>query len=132
MSDDVTGIDTTLAEYVAAVNAGDVKAYGTTLAHDAVFMPPDSPKLTGKEDILAWVKRDFFDPYHVRFQMKFDDVQVVGSQALAPGAFTLGLTPRAGGATMSRAGKCMNVFRKQADGSWKLAHAIFNFDKALA
>ena len=36
------------AEYVAAVNAGDVNAYGGTLTQDVVFMPPDSPKLTGK------------------------------------------------------------------------------------
>jgi hypothetical protein len=32
---------------------------------------------------------------------------------------------------MRTTGKFMNVFRKQADSSWKYAQAIFNFDKPL-
>ena len=78
------------------------------------------------------MKRDFFDPYDIRFQAKFDDVQVLGSQAVAPGSFSLDLKPKAGGEQVQRTGKFMNVLRKQADGSWKYAQAIFNFDRPLA
>ncbi|HUE84726.1 MAG TPA: DUF4440 domain-containing protein [Vicinamibacterales bacterium] len=132
MSTDVGGINATLREYVAAVNAGDAEAYGITLTDDVVFMPPDSPKLIGREAVVTWVTRDFFGPFTIQFRATFDDVHVWGSQALASGAFSLDLTPKAGGTPLRTTGKFMNVFRKQADGSWKYAQAIFNFDKPLA
>jgi uncharacterized protein (TIGR02246 family) len=132
MSSDVAQINATVDRYVAAVNAGDVKAYGSALTQDVVFMPPDASKLTGREAVQAWAKKEFFDPYELRFHTKFDDLRVVGSQAFAPGSFTLDLTPKAGGEQIRRTGKFMNVFRKEADGSWKYALAIFNFDQPLA
>jgi hypothetical protein len=39
----------------------------------------------------------FFDPFTIRFQAAFDEVQVFGSQAFAPRSFSLDLTPMAGG-----------------------------------
>ena len=131
MSSDVDGINATLERYIAAVNAGDVDTYGGTMTKNVVFMPPDAPKLIGREAVQAWAKKEFFDPYRIRFQVKVDDVQVFGSWAFAPASFALDLTPKAGGEQVRRAGKSMNVFQRQADGSWKYAQAIFNFDTPL-
>jgi len=131
MSTDVAGINATLGQYVEAVNAADPAAYGKTLTDDVVFMPPDSPRLTGREAVVAWAKRDFFDRFKIKFQAAFDEVQVFDSQAFAPGSFSLDLTPKAGGKQILMTGKFMNVFRKQADRSWKYSQAIFNFDKPL-
>lgn len=131
MSTDVAGINATLSEYVAAVNAADGAAYGRTLTDDVLFMPPDSPKLIGREAVVEWARRDFFDKFEIQFQAAFDDVLVWDSRALASGAFSLDLTPKAGGAQIRTTGKFMNVFRKQGDGSWKYAQVIFNFDKPL-
>jgi uncharacterized protein (TIGR02246 family) len=131
MSTDVAGINATLDQYVAAVNAADAEAYGKTLTDDVVFMPPDSPRLSGRQAVVAWVKRDFFEPFTIRFQAAFDEVQVFGSQAFAPGSFSLDLTPKVGGKQIQTTGKFMNVFRKQADSSWKYEKAIFNFDRPL-
>lgn len=131
MSSDLDGINAVRGQYVDAVNAGNLEAYGATLADDVVFMPPDSPVVSGKAAVVAWVKRDFIDPFKIQFQAKFNEVHVFGSLAFASGSFTLDLTPKSGGKQIQTTGKFMNVFRKQSDGSWKYAQAIFNFDKPM-
>ncbi len=132
MSDDVVGINQLRERYEAACNAGDLRAYANALTDDVKFMPPDGPTVAGKEACVAWVKTGFLDPFNVRFRSKFDDVQVFGSQAFASGSFGLEMTPKAGGKKIEGTGKFMNILRKQADGSWKYAQAIFNYDKPPA
>jgi uncharacterized protein (TIGR02246 family) len=131
MSTDVAGINATLKQYIAAVNAADAEAYAKTLTDDVVFLPPDSPRLNGRQAVVDWAKRGFFDPFTIRLQAAFDDVQVFGSQAVARGSFSLDLVPKAGGKHIQTTGKSMNVFRKQTDNSWKYAQSIFNFDQPL-
>ena len=89
MSTDVAGINATLEQYVAAVNAADAEVYAKTLTDDVVFMPPDSPRLSGRQAVVDWAKSGFFDPFTIRFQAAFDEVQVFGSQAVATGSFSL-------------------------------------------
>jgi ketosteroid isomerase-like protein len=103
-----------------------------TLANGFVFMPPDAPKVSGKNAFTGWAKETFFDPYKMNVQLKPQRVHIVGSQAFAPGSFTLSLTPKAGGATTTGVGKFIHGFKKQKNGSWKYAQVIFNYDKPPA
>jgi len=43
--------------------------------------------------------------------------------------FILKLTPVAGGAVTEYVGKGMHIYRRQGDGSWKIAEDIWNSDK---
>ncbi len=130
--DDMAGIENLLERYTAAVNAGDVNAWGACSTEDTVWMPPDGPKLDGRAALVDWMKPNFFDKYKVGFSMTYDEVQVFGAQAFARGAFTNDLTPKSGGGTIHLTGKLSNMLRRQPDGSWKFAVVIFNFDKSLA
>jgi len=132
MPKDVAGINRVRGKYVAACNAGDIAAWQNTLTNKVVWMPPDAPKVVGKKAVAASVKASFFDPFKIKLMAKFDRVQVFGSQAVASGPFSLELTPKTGGNTIKGKGKHMDLFRKQKDGSWKYAQAIFNYDKLLA
>ena len=130
--DDVAVINECLNRYVAALNNGDPESLAKTLTGDFVFMPPDAPPVTGKEAVTAAVKAAFLDPYELRLRAKFDDLQVFGSDAVARGNFSVAMAPKAGGDRIEGIGKFINMFRKQADGSWKYAVGMFNYDKPLA
>jgi len=123
-------IHRSFAEYTAACNSGDVEAYIATLTSDAVIQPPDQPAVRGHAEIGAWVKTGFFDPYGVTFEGQFERLVVTGSDAFAPGTFTLHLVPRGGGDPIEATGAFFDVFRADSSGSWKMAYAIFNFDQA--
>src|SRR5262245_4133211 len=113
----------------AAVSAGDLDGWVSTLTNGVVFLPHGSPKVTGKKAVAAWAKSTFFDPFKIKLRSSYPGFTVFGSLAFGTGSWRLELTPKSGGDTRRTTGKKMVVFRKQADGSWKLAQEIFNGDK---
>ena len=132
MPNAVARIRSNVRRYVAACNAGDADAFQKTLMNGAIFMPPDTPRMKGNKKIAAWGKETLFDPFHNKLQIKFDRIQVIGAQAFGYGPFSLELMPKSGGPTVKGTGKHMAMFKKQRDGSWKYAQAIWNFDKPPA
>lgn len=132
MPSDVAKIKRVQSQYVAACNADDIDAWQTILGNDFVFMPPDAPKVSGKKAAAAWCKGAFFDPFKMKLRARLADIKVFGAHASAIGSFSLDLTPKSGGNTVKGVGKFMGVFKKQKDGSWKYAQAIWNFDKPRA
>ncbi len=105
MSTEIAQINALLKRHVAAANAGDVEAYGDTLAHDVVFMPPDSPRVSGKDNVMRWVEREFFSQFVPQFRVEFDEIRLFGAVAIAPGSFTLDLTPKSGGEQIRTGGR---------------------------
>lgn len=87
--------------------------------------------MRGRDSVGSWVKEGFFDPFEVNFDARLDRIVVAGSEAFAPGTFTLDLQPRSGGEAINTTGAFFNVFREESPGSWKYAYAIFNFGKPL-
>jgi uncharacterized protein (TIGR02246 family) len=129
MPNDVAKIKQTLRQFAAACTAGDTDAFKETLVNDVVFMPPDTPKLSGKKATAAWAQSAVFDQVRQKLRMNLARAQVLGAQAVVTGAFSVEITPKSGGNTVKGVGKHMAVFKKQKDGSWKYAQAIWNYDK---
>lgn len=121
---DTEAINLLLKQHVAAANNGDPEAYAETPSPDVVDMPPDSPAVSGKEAVVAYMKEAFFELYESTFQVQFDDLEPFGNSAVARGSFSLVLKPKAGGEAASMKGKFMNTFRREPDGHWKYTHAI--------
>ena len=129
---DVAKIRHTLREFAAACTAGDRDALQKTFDNGVVFMPPDTPRISGKKAVTAWAQSGVFDVVQQKLQMKLGRAQFFGKQAFITGSFNVEITPKAGGNTVKGAGKHMALFKKQKDGSWKYAQAIWNFDKPPA
>ena len=131
-TDEKNEITKLVQEYAAAITAGDVQRWGATLSDDIVFQPPDHAQVSGKVAVLAWGTESFFDPFKMRLDMSFEEIEIFGGSAFARGRFALELTPREAGAAAQTTGKFMNIFRRDASGSWKYARAGFSFDAPLA
>jgi hypothetical protein len=70
--------------------------------------------------------------FDMDFDAQFEDGAVNGTDAWARGFYTLDLTPRAGGDTVSIRGKFMNTFRQEGNGDWKYTGLIWNADAPVA
>ncbi len=111
--------------------SGDVARYMSMWDAQGVQYPPEAPMVVGYAAIAEGMKGAFAEIRFTRF-----DAKVVEAQQLSP---TVGIStcnysydavPKAGGATVTFEGKALSVWKKQADGTWKLLHDIFNSNTA--
>lgn len=95
---------------------------------DALFQTPNATILTGSAEIIAWMKA--FPPLT---NVVFTDVEVEGAGDLAwtRGTYVLTINPP-GAAPINDAGKYLNVWKKQADGSWRVYRDSYNSDLPVA
>ncbi len=107
-----------------AIATGDVARYLAILTDDAVYLPPDAEAKEGAE-LRAWLE-DFLGSFHIDWlQFVHGHTVIVGDMAHHRFSYTWKVTPRAGGAPAVACGKGIQVLRRQADGSWKLARSIW-------
>jgi uncharacterized protein (TIGR02246 family) len=129
LSDDLAALNGLLDKFVGTINAGDLQGWAALMTDDFIFAVPDAPRFIGKEMATAAAKGAFFDPFVLHIASKYEDVQILGTQAFAHGIFTMDMMPRGGGKTLSGPGKFSDFFRKESDGTWKFALVIFSWDR---
>ena len=125
---DIAAIKALLDDFDVAVNAGDSEGLvAKNYAEDAVRMPFDEPMLRGKAAILAWFKKGA-EQYTWQLDNVAEDIQVDGDLAYTRGTASGTRTLKAGGESFNIQSKWMAVYKRQADGSWKVIADIFNRD----
>jgi len=92
---------------------------------DAVFMPPNMAEVKGADNIGNWMAA-----YPSISNAKFAIVDLDGSGDVAyvHGTYEMDVTPPGMTVAMHDKGKYLEVWKKQADGSWKVVRDIFNSD----
>ncbi len=58
--------------------------------------------------------------------VKYEEVEASGDWAFVRGTYTQTVTPKAGGAATLVDGKFLAIWKRQADGSWKMYIDCFN------
>ncbi len=68
---------------------------------------------------------------HTRFEEHWYPLETVvgGDWAYERGTFTVDATPKAGGETRKMRGNYLRIYRRQADGHWKMIRDMFNSDQ---
>ena len=126
-SADLEAIDEVRHEHVAALNTGDAQRWVAQFTEDGVQMPPNSPANVGRPMMERWAQ-GFLDHFRVRFDLDVDEVRVLGNWAFERGAYSIGLSPKAGGQPIQDAGKYITVYQRTSDGTWRMARDIWNSD----
>ena len=114
--------------YNNALRDGDLEAWLATLTEDCVVMAAGIPAVEGKGAVRTWAKESFFDPFDVELEYDFEELEFVGTRAIAWGRFRQTLAPKDGSDPVELRGKFLDVFHQQADGGWLLARVSFNID----
>jgi uncharacterized protein (TIGR02246 family) len=115
------------AQWSKAAGANDVEAVVSYYSDDASLLPPNAPIVTGKPAIRA-VWSTLLGP-GVSLSWQPTGVEVARSGELAYVMGTYADTAKDDkGNTVSDHGKLVEVWKKQADGKWKVVADIYNSD----
>jgi uncharacterized protein (TIGR02246 family) len=118
----ITAISASRAQ---AFNAGDAAGIAVHFTEDAILMAPGKPATTGRAAVQAYYQA-IFDEYNTRLESHYDEVYVSDSLAYGRGSAKVTLLPKKGGEALVSTAKYLNILQKQADGSWKTTHDIWN------
>lgn len=117
------------AKFAMALQQGDTAAMVSAYTDDAIVMPQGEPAWNGRAAIATGAARML---QAVRFgdvKLATSNIDIAGDYAIETGTFEWTVTPK-GGKPAPDKGKYLTVWKKQADGSWKLFRDIFNTDMA--
>jgi uncharacterized protein (TIGR02246 family) len=120
MATDVETIKAILDEWVTAINTGRAHTVARLVSPDVVFSHPPSTAFVGK-DVVAQLYREAFRAYDVHDYLQFEDIRILGgTSATARVTEQLTITPKDGGDVAVYTERDAMLFRRQADGTWKL------------
>ncbi len=125
---DVEAINSLRDDFIALDNASDAAGLASLYTNEAVLMPPNEAAVTGNQAIESWSQTSFDQFTTSELTLAPDEVEVVGDWAFERGTYMIALTPKADCEPMEDRGKYIVILRKQVDGSWKMAHDIWNSD----
>jgi ketosteroid isomerase-like protein len=117
-------------EWSKAAGAKDVEKTISYYTDDALIMPPNSPVLHGK-DAARGMWNGMFSVPGFGGGWKSTKVEVSGDLGWVTGNYEMNETDAAGKPKTDK-GKYLEVWKKQADGSWKCVADMFNTDLPAA
>lgn len=115
--------------YLKAINDEDIATLSSLTTEDHIMIASGRPPLVGKAAN---------DEANSRVFTQFDIVEtwtpvetvVDGDLAYQRGTFTVEATPRAGGNTTRTSGNFLRIYRRQANGEWRMTRDMFNSAQA--
>jgi uncharacterized protein (TIGR02246 family) len=122
---DVAAITSMSKARATAFNNSDAMAIAEHFTEEAILMAPGQPATVGKAAVRAYYQA-IFDKYVPALESHYEEVEVAGDLAYGRGIATVRLTPKQGGASTTSKAKYLNILKRQADGSWKTTHDIWN------
>ena len=120
------------SQWSAAAGAKDLEKTVSYYAEGAIVMPPNAASATTKEAIRSAWKEMLTTP-GAAISWKTTKVEVAksGDLAYVSGTYEETMTD-ASGKSVKEQGKYVEIFKKQADGTWKAVADIWNSDLPAA
>jgi uncharacterized protein (TIGR02246 family) len=116
------------AQWSAAAGAKDLDKTVPYYADDAIVMPPNASAATTKEAIRsAWKEMLTTPGAAISWKATKVEVAKAGDLAYVSGTYEETMTD-ASGQSVKDHGKYVEIFKKQADGTWKVVADIWNSD----
>jgi uncharacterized protein (TIGR02246 family) len=117
--------------YLKAINDGDSATLASLTTPEHIMIAPGRPPIVGKEANDAANARAA-QMFKIEEAWQPVETFVSGDLAYQRGTFTVAATPKAGGATRNTHGTFMRIYKRQADGSWRMVRDMFNSDQPAA
>jgi uncharacterized protein (TIGR02246 family) len=122
------GISDINNRFVDAIGRSDSAGMAALYTEDGKVMATGSPTVAGREAVQQFW-RGLIDMGAKSVTLQTVDLDEQGDTAIETGAYTLSIEPD-GAAPMKDIGKYVIVWKRQPDGTWKMAIDIFNPDLA--
>jgi len=125
--EDMAAIKATAETFSLAVSSEDFTALAELFTEEAVLMPPNLPRIQGKEAVQAWFEAN---PPTTEI-LTIEEIVGCGDLAFVCGTYSQTIALEGVPSPVHNIGKYIEIRRKQEDGSWLIARAIFNSDLPL-
>ena len=112
--------------WLDAMTANDAAALAQLVTSDVILMPPHQPPVTGREGVVDWFSDVVKQARTVAVAVPQREVIVSGDVAIERGTFTWKVAPTASPSQIEDRGNFLAIWRRQADGSWKVERQIWN------
>lgn len=129
---DVKAVKAVEAAWVADIATKDADKFASYYADDASLMGSNMPIITGKDNILAALRPMLADPnFSLTFQATHAEASKGGDFVYTLGTYSLTTSDPNDKKPVSDKGKYLTVYKKQAEGSWKVVADMMNSDLPL-
>ena len=115
------------AQWETSANANDFAAVGALYADEAMLLPPNAEAVRGRAAIQAYFEG--FPPFS-DLKLQPQEIEGCADVAYTVGTYSMMITLPGAATAMPDRGKYIEIWRKGADGSWKIERDIFNSDLA--
>jgi uncharacterized protein (TIGR02246 family) len=106
--------------WIDATRAGNVDGVLPLMTDDVVFLMAGQPPMVGR-DAFAEHMRAAVGENTVEPTSQIDEITVAGDFAYARSALSVTIVSKHGKLPLQRTGHTLTIFRKEADGKWRLA-----------
>lgn len=124
-AEDESAIRGLIGQTAAFNNTADSLGWVSLFEDGAVYMAPGMPAVT-TESGLREAAATGFGGYQADIRIEPVEIVVLGDWAFARSNVSGSVTPRAGGDAIMVDVKQLVLYRRQSDGSWKIARLISN------
>jgi uncharacterized protein (TIGR02246 family) len=114
--------------WLKAVQEKNADAAGQFIAADGMMMAPNAPSIVGSEAVRQYMAQMIAIPgFSITWNTTRVEVAASGDLAYSIGTNQIEM-PMPDGTTAIDRGKAVTIWKKQSDGTWKVAADIFNSD----
>lgn len=130
-STDIEAINALHQRDMEASKKWDIDTLTSLWTDDIVTLSQGEPPMIGKEANRASMLRlrdESRDMQIADYILSFNEVKIVGDWAFEWGTYSGTVKPVAKGDAIRTTGKVMRVLKKDPDGTWKVARAMYDSD----
>ena len=124
---DMAAVGQARQQLIDAMNTDDVDGIMAVLTDDHVTMPADGPTPQTLAELRSWHDRRVAE-YTFNYEGRSSEIHINGDWAIDHHSSTTTLTAIENGSTVEVNTKGLWIWRREADGSWKLWLSIWNSD----
>lgn len=115
------------ANYVRVINSNNTDSLMSMVTEDVVYLEAGAKPYVGKSVVRPWID-GYFKAFHTTWDKPVDEFVVVGDVAYERYHYTSTDVPVAGGKPVVDTGWGFIVFRREADGVWRVARDAWGPD----
>jgi ketosteroid isomerase-like protein len=124
----VSAIRAASATYVQTALARDIDSWLAVSSEDAIFMPPNQARLETSQALREW---NAASPPLTSLTVTPGEIVGRGDLAYVMGTWSLTAAPE-GASPTTDSGSYIEIWRRDADGIWRINRDIWNSDQPLA
>lgn len=127
--EDLAGIQHLHETDMAAAKIHDIDTLITLITDDCILLPPGQEPIRGRDAIWKFMREQLPEnqKYEItEYNQNFEEIKIIGDWAYEWATFHGTYHLKGGGPDLHERSRLFRILRRQSDGTWKVARAIWH------